>query len=395
MAEFAGVDADVFVREAFDVSAMGESSFELVERSPSESVDRSDVCVDGVGEVLGAGSFEGVDEFVIDVLGFLGRQRYAVLVVAFERVAGEEVVLFGFWSCDHEQVGVLSAGHVDVCGFSVEAVEAHGDRLFPGAALGACCGEGVGMVDASTVGEIGLVEDDDRVAIVEDDAERAVTDPDDGAGLAVGNGDVLGVQGARPIAVAAQHDSLPDPVAAMPVVPVEVGGEFTLVDQLSAGGVIEDVDEFVGPGEQHNMAAVATGLLPPVDRDLDHLLTVVSDCHSLVVEVGAHRDGDVAGAQFGERVLFPGCVLTSVHGQFRNGARACGCGREPASGVDLGELVVIADKDHPSPGLTDKVDASFEESNVGHSRFVDDHHGGGGWLLLAAFPRSQQRMQGA
>ena len=47
-----------------------------------------------------------------------------MLVVAFERVAGEEVDLFGFWSCDHEQVGVLSAGHVDVGGFSVEAVEA-------------------------------------------------------------------------------------------------------------------------------------------------------------------------------------------------------------------------------------------------------------------------------
>jgi hypothetical protein len=74
------------------------------------------------------------------------------------------------------------------------------------------------------------------------------------------------------------------------------------------------------------MAAVATGLLPPVDRDLDHLLTVVSDCHSVVVEVGTHRDGDVAGAQFGERVLFPGCVLTSVHGQFGNRRAPLGCG---------------------------------------------------------------------
>ena len=125
--------------------------------------------VDGVGEVLCARSFEGVDEFVVDGPGFLGRQRDAVLVVAFERVAGEEVDLFGFGSCDHEQVGVLSAGHVDVGGFSVEAVEADGDRLFPGAALGACCGEGVGVVDASTVGEVRLVEGDDRVVVVEDD----------------------------------------------------------------------------------------------------------------------------------------------------------------------------------------------------------------------------------
>ena len=89
-------------------------------------------------------------------------------------------------------------------------------------------------------------------------------------------------------------------------------------------------------------------------------MTVVSDCHSVVVEVGTHRDGDVAGAQFGERVLFPGCVLTSVHGQFRDGARACGCGREAASGVDLGELVVIADKEYPSPSRTDKVDAPLQ-----------------------------------
>ena len=114
-----------------------------------------------------------------------------------------------------------------------------------------------------------------------------------------------------------------------------------------------------------------------------------------MVEVGTHRDGDVAGAQFGERVLFPGCVLTSVHGQFRNGARACGCGRESASGVDLGELVVIADQDHPSPSGANVTDAAFEESNVGHSRFVDHHHRVGGGLLVAAFPRCQQRVQGA
>ena len=71
---------------------------------------------------------------------------------------------------------------------------------------------------------------------------------DSSAGLAVGNGDVLGVEGARPIAVSAQHDPFPDPVAAMPVVPVEVGGEFSVVDQLSACGLVEGVDEFVGPG---------------------------------------------------------------------------------------------------------------------------------------------------
>ena len=46
----------------------------------------------------------------------------------------------------------------------------------------------------------------------------------------------------------------------MPVVPVEVGGEFSVVDQLTACGLVEDVDEFVGPGEQHNMAAIGAGL---------------------------------------------------------------------------------------------------------------------------------------
>ena len=57
----------------------------------------------------------------------------------------------------------------------------------------------------------------------------SVPSPDagDGAGLAVGDGDLFGVEGAGPVAVAAQHDPFPDPVAAMPVVPVEVGGELT------------------------------------------------------------------------------------------------------------------------------------------------------------------------
>ncbi len=251
------------------------------------------------------------------------------------------------------------------------------------------------MVDASTAGEVRLIKSDDRVVVVEDDAERAVADPGDGAGLAVGNGDLLGVQGAGPIAVSAQHDPLPEAVAAVPVVSIKIRGEFAVVDQLSACGVVEDVDKLVGPGEQHNMPSVATGLLPPVDRDVDHLLTVVSDCHSVVVEVGAHGDGDVAGAQFGEGVLFPGCMLTSVHGQFGNCRAALGCGGEPASGVDLGELVVIADQYHSSPSRADQVDAPLQESNVGHSRFVDHHHGGGGGLLVAAFPCSQQRVQGA
>ncbi len=88
MTEFGGVDADVLVGEAFDSTAMGESSFELVERSLRECVDGGDVRVDGVGEVLCAGSFEGVDEFVVDGPGFLGGQRDAVLVVAFEWVRG-------------------------------------------------------------------------------------------------------------------------------------------------------------------------------------------------------------------------------------------------------------------------------------------------------------------
>ena len=140
---------------------------------------------------------------------FVTGEREAVVV------AGELGVDLGhLGGGDDEEVGVAAAGHLDVGGFAVEAVDADGDGGVPGAALGAVGGDGVAVVDPAG-GEVvgvevqrGAVEvaahDDAAVGSrVEDGGGVAVADPGDGA---VGLGDSL---------VAAQHD----PLAAHEIVP--------------------------------------------------------------------------------------------------------------------------------------------------------------------------------
>ena len=98
---------------------------------------------------------------------------------------------------------------------SVEPVEADGDRLIPGAALGSVCGECVGVGDVTTAVQVPAV-DGDRGVAVEPDGQRAGFEMRDRAGFSVGDGLCVAFGGLFG-AVAADHDPVTDAVVAVVV----------------------------------------------------------------------------------------------------------------------------------------------------------------------------------
>src|SRR3954467_4938765 len=94
--ELVDVDVDEFVGLSFDGSAVLHTGFELVEwPAVAGGVDGGDVRGDGVGESFGAGAFDGVDDFGVDVAGLFAGQRDAGGVVSVEGITGEYVDSFG------------------------------------------------------------------------------------------------------------------------------------------------------------------------------------------------------------------------------------------------------------------------------------------------------------
>ena len=96
----------------------------------------------------------------------------------------------------------------------------------------------------------------------------------------------------------------------------------------------------------------------PASRAANHRSTAaaiiasgaVGDDDAPVGEVGLDGAGDRPVAQVGEGVLFPRLALATVDGQLGHTAGVDGGGGEPAAGADLGELVVVADQQHPPAG---------------------------------------------
>ena len=227
-----GVDADVLGRELLDVSAVVASGFEIregVESGPL--VDEVDVGVGGVGEVLGAGPLERVDEVVLGGCRLLARQWDGVAVVAFDAVGGEFVEVVDVGLGEHDEVVAAPSGEVDVGGLSVEAVEADGDRLIPGAALRSGGRDGVGVIDSSAVVEVSLVDGDELIVVVASDGEPPVAGVGDGAELAVGDGDELSILVGRRAAVASQDDSFADAIVGSGEASRRIVGELTVVDE--------------------------------------------------------------------------------------------------------------------------------------------------------------------
>ena len=68
-------------------------------------------------------------------------------VVTVEVGIVESLEFSEFWAGDDQPVLDRAAGQLHVGVLSVQPVEADGDRLIPGAALGSVCGECVGVGD--------------------------------------------------------------------------------------------------------------------------------------------------------------------------------------------------------------------------------------------------------
>ena len=167
-----------------------------------------------------------------------------------------------------------------------------------------------------------------------------------------------------------------------------------MVGESSANVVVEPVDGVVGAGHEHGSLADAQGVEVAVHGDGEHRLEVGGDVHPVVGPVGADRCGDRSCAQLGEGVVFPGFDLASVHGQFGDATAAVDRGGEAAAGSDLGELVVIADEDHPTASGDGSGDEWFEVDGGGHGSFVDDQHRGRTWSVAGEGPATGEGVEG-
>ena len=105
--------------------------------------------------------------------------------------------------------------------------------------------------------------------------------------------------------------------------------------------------------------------------------------------------GTLPFAKLCQRFLFPRLGLAAVDGEFGDGGGSLGGGFEAAAGVDLGELVVVADEDDSAAGVGDVCRESFEEADVGHAGFVDDEHGRGVDGEVVSLDRREERVHGA
>ena len=98
-----------------------------------------------------------------------------------------------------------------------------------------------------------------------------------------------------------------------------------------------------------------------------------------MVLVGVERGGDVAVAQLVERGRAPTGGLAAVDGELGGSvAEGVDGGGEPAAGVDLGELVVVADEDHLRPRRPGGGDDPVQVDGAGHPGLVDDDDVRGG-----------------
>ncbi len=333
-----------------------------------EAVDAGEVRVQAVGELLGVGAADALDQLDAGVAGFVVRGREPG-VVACQLRHGVAMKLGGFGVGEHQPVLRCAARQLDVGAFAVEAVGADADGQVPGAALGPVGGQRVGMSEVPTPAQVPVGEHQLGTAI-QTDGERAGVDGGDVAGLPVGDVDRVAVDGVLG-AVAPHDDPFTDPEHTRPE-PHAGAVELAGIGEASDDGLVEPLDEVVGAGQQHRRQADVAGGEPAVDGGGDHRLRGVGDDDAPVGEVGLDSVGDRPVTQVGQGGLLPRLALAAVDAQLGHTAGLHGGGGEPAPGTDLGQLVVITRQQHPAPGAKLAGDDRLEGAHVGHPRLV--HH---------------------
>lgn len=264
---------------------------------------------------LGLGASKGGDEGGEPVWVLVGK----VFAVFLVQVGGGEVEGVGFSSSADGYVGP----------FPTDVAVGDGVGALGGGALGFVAGEGVAPVEVSFV-EIPVGDGDGPVCAVEADAACSLFRVDCGDG-----GEV------------AVEDSQPGPVleADNPVTGLELP--------------VSDSFDVSVPGRDGLVDAVGDG-----GGGGDPVTSVV------------HGDGPVnrAVAELGESCAFLQVMLADVFGEF-NGGEADGEGSEETAGVDLGELVGVADKDELPRGGVDQVADLNKSASADHARLIDHYHG--------------------
>jgi hypothetical protein len=258
-----------------------------------------------------------------------------------------------------EAVGLPSSRERDVAPLAVERLRAEHVGVLDGEPLGLVAGDRIPMGDVAGV-EVGTVEDD-RATVVGDRADLPAVR------IEMGDGGAGPVDDAEPTMVA-QAD---DPVAGLQLDPAGVeggAGEAAGGVQAGASTVVEVVH--VGPTQpDHDRPGrvVAGGVPPVVDEPLAQVEGAVGGDDAAVGPVGVERDGRVAVAEFVEGSLFPEVGLPSVVGEL-DGGKPGRQGAVEAAGVDLGQLVRVADQHHLHVGVGGVVQEAGELAGADHPR---------------------------
>ena len=139
-----------------------------------------------------------------------------------------------------------------------------------------------------------------------------------------------------------------------------------------AAVTVEGAGFGTGAGEQEGVAALPVGLPPVPDGGSVNVLEAVVEDDAAVVVVGVEGGGDVAVAELIEGVDLPLLGLPAVDGQLGTVcAGGVDGGGEPATGGDLGELVMVADEDHLGARGAGGGDDAVQVDGAGHAGFVD------------------------
>jgi hypothetical protein len=151
-------------------------------------------------------------------------------------------------------------------------------------------------------------------------------------------------------------------------------GEPSGGEHRGAGTVVE-VGDIVAAQRDHDRAGqvVLRGGPPVVDQRGPDLFGGGGSVDPAVLAVGGESSVDLAVAELVERDLFPHVLLPPVVGQFDRGEPG-GQGAEQAAGVDLGQLVGVADE-HDLHGLRfGVVEEAGELAGADHPGLVDHEH---------------------
>ena len=172
--------------------------------------------------------------------------------------------------------------------------------------------------------------------------------------------------------VGAQHHHIPDRKAPVPN-HQPLGAELAVLGPQPLADAVELVDLGAAVAVDHRPLPGLVGLPPVGDQGAVAVVAGVERLDAVVLGVGGDRLVEVAGAYVVDGLLLPAFDLPPVDSQLR-GAEAEAQSAEAATGVDGGELAVVADQHHLRAGLLRMGEEGGELAGADHGRLVHHQH---------------------